>query len=167
MVELCVEPALHDQVIAHLRSPGLAEQAAFLFAVRQPDTDQFDVVEGMLMTGGDLARQYSDYLELSDEARVRLIKRAHALSASLVELHSHPFPLPAAFSLADRDGLRETVPHMWWRLANRPYFAIVVGPHDFDALVWLDNPTVPRPLDALVAGGARLTPTNNSLEGWW
>jgi len=167
MVELHVEPALHDKVMTHLRSPGSAEQAAFLFALRRPGTDIFDVVEETLMGRDDLAHQYNDYLELTDQARVQLIKRAHALGASLVEMHSHPFPLPATFSLADRDGLRETVPHMWWRLANRPYFAIVVGPHDLDALAWLDNPNTPRPLDALVAGSARLTPTNNSLEGWW
>lgn len=167
MVELHVEPALHAQVMGHLRSPGLAEQAAFMFALRRPDNDLFDAVAGELMTRHDLAHQYSDYLELSDEARVRLVKRAHALGASLVELHSHPFPVPAAFSMADREGLRETVPHMWWRLANRPYFAIVVGPDDIDALAWLDNHSIPRPLDALVTGGARLTPTNNSLKGWW
>jgi hypothetical protein len=166
MVELHVEPALHDQAMAHLRSTGSAEQAAFMFALRRSDTDMFDVVEGTLMGRDDLAHQYSDYLELTDEARARLIKRAHALGASLVEMHSHPFPLPAAFSLADREGLRETVPHMWWRLANRPYFAIVIGPSDFDALAWLDNPRVPRALDALIAGEARLMPTNNSLKGW-
>ena len=81
-------------------------------------------------------------------------------------MHSHPYPVPAAFSIADRIGLMETVPQMWWRLKARPYFAIVVAPSGFDALVWLDNPEVPGPLEAIIAGEQRLLPTNRSLGGW-
>jgi len=142
------------------------EQAAFLFATRNEGSDAFTAIDAMLMGPSDLAEQHDDYLELTDEARIRVIKRAHALGASVIELHSHPFPLPAAFSMADRSGLRETVPHMWWRLRGRPYFAVVVAPASFDALVWLDNPELPQPLEAIVCGDERLTPTNLSLGGW-
>ena len=114
----------------------------------------------------DFATQESDYLEMADGTRAALIKRAHDHEASLVEMHSHPAPWPAAFSYADRMGLSETVPHMWWRLNRRPYLAIVVSPSGFDALLWLDNATLPRALDTLKAGDRMLQPTNNSLEGW-
>ena len=99
---------------------------------------------------------------MADGTRAALIKRAHDLEASLVEMHSHPAPWPAAFSYADRMGLSETVPHMWWRLNRRPYLAIVVSPSGFDALLWLDNATLPRALDTLKAGDRMLQPTNNS-----
>lgn len=103
---------------------------------------------------------------MADRTRAALIKRAHDLDASLVELHSHPGPWPAAFSYADRMGLRETVPHMWWRLKKRPYLAFVVASSSFDALVWLDGPKMPRRLDGLVVGERFLRPTNFSLRGW-
>ena len=107
-----------------------------------------------------------DYIELSDSTRAEVIKRAHDLAASLIEIHSHLGPWPAAFSIADRAGLRETVPHMWWRLHKKPYIALVATNTEFDALVWLDNPTVPRPLDGLNVGERTFVPTNNSLGGW-
>ena len=75
-------------------------------------------------------------------------------------------PWPAQFSEYDREGLLETVPHMLWRLAKRPYAAIVVAPSGFDALVWLSDPQKPSALDALVAGSQIMKPTNLSLLRW-
>ena len=118
------------------------------------------------MNAADFTHQEGDYLELEDRSRARLIKRAHDLDACLVELHSHPGSSIAAFSYADRVGLGETVPHMWWRLPKRPYLALVVTETGFDALVWLDNPRVPCRLDGLLAGSRLIRPTNESLEGW-
>jgi len=161
--------ALHDGLIAHLLPPDDdREQAVFLFAriSRSPSEAIFDVAESRLLRPGDFDVQEGDYLELADGTRAALIKRAHDLDASLVEIHSHPGPWPAAFSLSDRMGLAETVPHMWWRLKKRPYLAIVVAPSGFDALLWLDDPRIPRGLDAVMAGDRLLRPTGNSLGGW-
>ena len=168
-VFLKLEPDTHQRLIAHLLpSADKREHAAFIFAgpTKSDGEIVFEVHDTHLVDQVEFAAQHSDYLELSDEARIRLIKTAHRLGASLVEMHSHPGPWSAAFSLADRAGLRETVPHMWWRLKNRPYLAIVVAPSGFDALVWLDNPRVPRALDGLMVGPTVLRPTNNSLGGW-
>jgi len=158
-----------DGLMAHLLPPASCrEEAAFLF-VKPCETGRqiaFEVIENEKLEPADFKSQLGDYLELTDEVRARLIKRAHDLGASLVELHSHPDPYPAAFSLADRIGLQETVPHMWWRLKKRPYFAIVVADDGFDALVWLDNPKIPQGLGGILAGDRLLRPTNNSLEGW-
>ena len=157
----------YEAVIAHLLPPRSSlEEAAFLFAtaVRSGDLVTFDVQAAELLSGDDYESHESDYLELLDETRARLIKRAHDLGSSLVEMHSHPGPSPAAFSFADRIGLDETVPHMWWRLSKRPYLAIVVARSGFDALVWLDGPKIPQALDALVAGDHLLKPTNLSLR---
>lgn len=147
---------------------SLREEAAFLFAIPKPEDESvvFEVVDVDKLAPEDFDAQMDDYLELADETRGRLIKKAHQLGASLIEMHSHPRPWQAAFSTADRIGLKETVPHMWWRLQKRPYLAIVVAPSGFDALVWLDNPKAPNRLEGILADGRLLKPTNNSLEGW-
>ena len=161
--------SLHRHLWSHLL-PGneSAEQAAFLFCETDVSCSgvTFDAIDHSLLSEKDFAAQLDDYLELTDEARIGVIKRAHMLGASLIELHSHPGPWPAAFSPADRIGLRETVPHMRWRLKKRPYAAIVVAPSGFDALVWHSDGNVPDPLSAIVAGDQVMTPTNASLEGW-
>lgn len=144
------------------------EEAAFLFLEPVASNERllFEYIDEELLSACDFASQEDDYLELSSEARARLIKRAHDLNACVAEMHSHPFPWPAEFSVADRIGLRETVPNMFWRLKNRPYLAIVVAPSGFDALVWLDSPHAPHPLSGIIAGNQLLHPTNLSLGGW-
>lgn len=157
----------YDDLVAHLLPANTPnEQAAFLFA-RVKRTDQgvtLDVINSAKLVAADFAMQAPDYLELTDATRARLIKRAHDLDASLIEMHSHPGPWSAAFSPSDILGLSETVPHMWWRLNKRPYAAIVIAPSDFDAMVWLDGPLSPQELDSLVAGSHVLRPTNITIR---
>lgn len=144
------------------------EQAAFLFCKISDTSDGLvlEAAEQMLLGARDFAVQYEDYIELTDQTRIGLIKRAHKTGTALAEFHSHPGPWPAAFSLSDRRGLKETVPHMRWRLKQRPYLAVVVAPSGFDALIWPQGAVLPEPLAGIDAGGAVLAPTNNSLEGW-
>ena len=168
-VSLYLPDGVFEDVLKHLLPPGgWQEQGAFLIArsTWRQDELKLDVIDVVKLAAVDFDAQHSDYLELSGSARIRLIKRAHALSASLIEMHSHPGPWPASFSAADRAGLLETVPHMLWRLAKRPYAAIVVAQSGFDALAWLDADHPPYPLDALLAGSRLLRPTNKSLGGW-
>ena len=166
---LTIEGALYQSLIAHLLTPDSHhEQAAFLFAHSERNDPEvtFAVAGIRLLWPKDFASQENDYLEMADATRANLIKQAHDMTASLIEIHSHLGPWPAAFSLADRRGLKETVPHMWWRLNQRPYLALVVAESGFDALVWMDNPSVPQALDALVVNEQKLVPTNSSLWGW-
>jgi proteasome lid subunit RPN8/RPN11 len=168
-VILTLTGELHAELMEHLLPPRTRrEQAALLFvrAVRYDGQLRFDTIEARKLDRADFAAQAQDYLEMADGTRASLIKRAHDLDASLVEVHSHPGPWPAAFSPADRMGLSETVPHMWWRLKKRPYLAVVVARSGFDALVWIDNAQSPRALDGILAGNRLLRPTNNSLGGW-
>jgi hypothetical protein len=168
-IHLHLPHGLFEELRAYLLPPGnVLEQAVFLYAKATQDqqTTRFDVLESDKMAARDFDEQGPGYLELTDETRKRLIKRAHDLGASLVELHSHPMHWPAQFSEYDREGLLETVPHMLWRLAKRPYMAIVVAPSGFDALVWLTDPHKPCALDALVAGTQILKPTNLSFSQW-
>jgi hypothetical protein len=166
---LMMPDPIYADVTRHLLPDGaLQEQAAFLFArvARSDSQVMFTVIAAATLGPSDLAVQEEDSLELTDSARAWMIKRAHDLGASLIETHSHLGPWPAAFSLYDHAGLRETVPHMWWRLRKRPYVALVFAQGGFDALVWLDDPRNPCALDGLVAGRRLLRPTNLSLEHW-
>lgn len=158
----------YDSLRKHLFPPGTSvEQAAFLFANagRTDHAVRFDVVDAIHLNPRDFDEQDIGYLELSDAARASVIKRAHDLGTSLVEVHCHPGPFEAAFSPTDLTGLGETVPHMWWRLHKRPYVALVMALNGFDALVWLDDPQTPRKLDYMVAGSRILNPTNKTIRG--
>jgi len=168
---IALEQAQKEKLWSHLLPENpTCEKAAFIFAdfTKLRNLATFIPREIYLATGQDFASQHTDYLELTDATRISLIKRAHKLDASIIELHSHSFPgsCAAAFSLADRKGLQEIVPQMWWRLKNKPYGAIVVAPEGFDALIWWDNPVKPEALDGITINGTILKPTNRSLKGW-
>jgi hypothetical protein len=150
-----------------LPSSVFDEEAAFLFVSgRALDPGQFDFIEWWPIPPEGFVHRSGYYLELADDTRGKVIKRAHDLNASIVEAHSHPLQDHAEFSPSDRSGLREFVPHVWWRLKGRPYFAIVVAPTGFDALCWCENPQQPQPLDAIDTGRERLRPTGLSLISW-
>lgn len=142
------------------------EQAVFLFAnpLVEDEHRVLEVTEAYHASPRDFARQYSDYLELSDEARRGVIKRAYQLKASMVEIHSHLGEWPAAFSYADLSGLDETVPHIWWRLQERPYLALVFTDTAFDALLWWDSPNAPEALSGIMIDDELLAPTNLTLQ---
>lgn len=152
----------------HLLPAGAtAESVAFLFATVQDTAQSLTLrAKDFMLVGADGFKvQDRDYIELSDECRIAVIKRAHQTKTALIELHSHPFDSPwaPAFSFADMAGFRETVPHLWWRLSDRPYGAIVVAPNGFDALVWRNNPHSPACLTALRVDGNAMLPTNMTL----
>lgn len=166
-IVLKLPDGMYEDLLGHLLpSDSTYEQAAFLFVVPHQTGDAvvFNTIDSTKLVADDFELQAIDYLELADSARARLIKRAHDLDASLVEMHSHPRPWNAAFSPSDLLGLSETVPHMWWRLKKRPYAAIVVAPSGFDAMVWLESPESPRALDCLAAGARMLRPTNLTIR---
>lgn len=163
-----IDKAIFTTLTQHLVSSDQDnEHAAFLFATSQVrSSTTFDVIAIHTVSRTELIIQGAEHLSLADEILGSLIKRAHDLNCSLIEVHSHLGPWPARFSLFDRTELRQIVPYMWWRLNGRPYFAIVMSHSGFDALVWLYNPGIPAALDGLVVGDTLLKPTNNSLEGW-
>lgn len=141
------------------------EQCAFLFTrPRNGAAPDLEVVEMLLIPPAGFEVQSPHYLELTDETRAGLIKRAHDLEAGLVEVHTHPGWRTAGFSYSDLSGFDEFVPHVMRRLPGRPYLAIVVTPRDFDALVWLEYRSAPSPLEFLSVGTRRMRPTGLTLR---
>ncbi len=142
-----------------------SESAGFMFVVpgfHTDDTQVYEHVEWYPVPPDGLVENSWYHLELNDEFRASVIKRAHDLGASIVEFHSHLGPQPVRFSPLDRRGLREFVPHVRWRLRKRPYFAVVVTHTDFDALAWMMDPEKPQHLDGIVVGDRAFQPTRLS-----
>lgn len=143
------------------------EQAAFVFARTETSAGNsivFRFLDWLPLKADNFTAQHEAYLELRDEMRGSLIKRAHDLNTSLVEFHSHPGPYPAQFSPSDLAGFREFVPHVWWRLRGKPYAAVVVAPSGFDALAWLSSPQEPAVLNSIMVDSERLVPTGLTLR---
>lgn len=156
--------SLREQLLPHqLRT----EQAAFAFFAFEESASggQLFVRNIQLLGQSNFVSQKSDYLEVSDQTRRDVIKKAHAEGLAVAEFHSHPFDMPAEFSYADFDGLTHTVPHMLWRLKERPYVAVVVGPRDFDGLIWLPDKSV-SVLATIFDGDDEFAATGRSINQW-
>lgn len=86
--------AVHKSLQVHLLPPrSKNEQAAFVFARAETlpgNKTVFRYLDWLPLKADNFAAQHEVYLELRDDMRGTLIKRAHDLNASLVEFHSHP-----------------------------------------------------------------------------
>ena len=164
--ELILTAQFHERLLAHLRADEDGpEQAAFLFCQTTATCDESKFVprDAAFLSHEDFETHMRHYLELRDETKASLIKRAHDLKSSIVEFHSHPGQFDAEFSFSDLDGFNEFVPHVRWRLRGRPYIAIVCGATDFDSLVWQGSSGSPDGLADIVVDGRRLFPTGRTL----
>lgn len=108
--------------------------------------------------------QSSYSVRLKQISQAKIIKWAWNSGFSLAEIHSHPFSSKnTTFSYSDIAGLKEFVPHVWWRLKNRPYIAMVFGKREYDALVWIDSPHNPKNLEGILVANKLFKPTNSTL----
>lgn len=144
------------------------EQVAFVFAAvaDAEGATIFTAQDHYLAEPGDFRIHSELHVELTDEARSRIIKRAWDTGTTPVELHSHPGDIwGAMFSPSDMYGFADFVPHCRWRLRSRPYLAIVVSPAGADALAWVEKSGGPVALTAIrVAGVPGVAPTNQTIN---
>jgi len=143
----------YNDLWAHLQPKNPKyEEVAFVYAHQESiDGSQiFHCSEWFAVppTGFESRSKY--HLELSDETRASVIKRAHELSATLIEFHSHIGPWPARFSISDLLGFEEFVPHVLWRLKSRPYLAVVVAKSGFDGFVWQYDANNPDYIEGII-----------------
>ncbi|HLF79753.1 MAG TPA: hypothetical protein VJB57_19905 [Dehalococcoidia bacterium] len=162
--QLILSHEQHEALWKHLLQNS-KEQVAFVFAqARKTDFGlTLEAREIHLVSEEELLDQESYHISLTDKAQAELIKVAWAKKAALVELHCHlGFQFPSQFSYSDLLGLEEFVPHVRWRLKGEPYAALVVGPNDFDGLVWIKDS--PELLDAVIVNGQILSSTALTLR---
>ena len=167
-VVLELPPGIKRAIWSHLlQNSEQSEAAAFAF-VKHTQRDlrhSFTFLEWYAVPAEGFAIRTGYHIELTDETRATVIKRAHDLHASLVEFHSHLGTWPAEFSPSDQMGLAEFVPHVRWRLRGHPYLAIVMTRTDFDGLAWVADSPKPERLDAIDVEGHLFRPTRlSSLE---
>ena len=147
-----IPPKVYQEVRNHLlyKHHGL-ESTCFLFVtpLDSGSGQLFKYVEWFPVLSDGFKTRTNDHLELNDETRSKVIKRAHDLEASIVEFHSHTGASQARFSYVDQLGLSEFVPHIMWRLRGKPYFAVVVTENDFDGLAWTIDSKTPQHLDGI------------------
>jgi hypothetical protein len=150
-VAIEVEATLHAKLVVHLRSSE-TEEVAFLAGRPDVSTSTIDVFEMLAVPAEDLPVKTAYHLRLADHARAGVISWAHERSAILIEAHAHRSGRPAEFSASDLWGLEDWVPHVRWRLANRPYVALIFGDDSFDGLVWQGDDKVPVEVAGLYVG---------------
>lgn len=166
-IRLYIPYDIYEKLLKHLLpNKTKTEEAAFLFAsVTNEKYDlKLEYKEWYSVKPNDFLTRSSYHFELIDGMRAKIIKQGHDLDSSIIEFHSHLLPYPASFSPSDLFGFKEVVPHILWRLKNKPYIAIVVSPGSFDALIWVDNPNKPKLLDELRIENRILYPTNLSIS---
>jgi hypothetical protein len=165
-MKIRISKSLWDQIHHHL--DVTIERAGFLFAKPvESSSNVWQVVDSQLLSENmDYADSSEQHLSLADEVRPLVIKRAHDSETAVIEFHGHYWPgFSTRFSNYDLHGLTEFAPHMLWRLPQRPYFALVIGPQSFDGLVW-EVKGNPESLEAIVVGEEELVPTRLSLKNW-
>ncbi len=140
-IDVRMATALFAQLRDHLLPDrAKAEEAAFLYTreVGDPGRPVIEVFEIEPIPPSAFAWRGYAHLDLADGVLDAAIKRAHDLRAGLGEIHSHPYPgrASACFSHSDFAGLADVVPHVLWRLAGRPYLALVLAPEAIDGLAW-------------------------------
>lgn len=157
MTTLAVDASTYSKLRDALRWNGV-EQVAFLFT-GPPTGDDLLVVKDIYRVPPEGFDYQSDvHVSLTDQTRAHVIKHAWDLGGALIETHSHEHG-PPGFSPSDLYGFSEWVPHVRWRLAGRPYIALVFVGDAFDALVWEDLGNSPSPLNALTIDGKSQVPS--------
>jgi len=160
---------VHSELMAHLLpARPKSEEVAFIFChfMQTEGEVRFSFIESYPVPTAGFVYKSLFGIELSNTCRASVIKRAHDLKASLIEVHSHPLAKSTEFSPSDRVGFADFVPHVRWRLKQRRYGAIVVGPHGFDSLCWVSDCERPDGVLELQVARRRMTPTGLTLANW-
>lgn len=166
VVKLEIPQNAYKHLLNHLNPhKDNVEQAAFLFCdfTVSGERSLFSFKDMYVATSDDFEIHSAYHIELKDEVKGKVIRQAHNLGASIVEVHSHVDQLSARFSYSDWSGFSEFVPHVMWRLKGKPYIALVYTPSSFDALVWIGNSKIPMALSEIAVARKIFIPTNNSI----
>jgi molybdopterin-synthase adenylyltransferase len=126
-----------DVLLEHLLDDG-DEHAALLLCGQQETADSvtFLVRELVLLTAADYLDRGALHLSIAPTTLARAAKRARLLDASVIMVHSHPFPGRVVASKIDlrteADLCRRVLPAR----TGRAVAALVVGPDGVDGRLW-------------------------------
>jgi hypothetical protein len=143
-IKIVIEDVAFSSMRRHLGNP---EQVVFAYAAYADDV--FTVLDIDPIHAREVDSQSRVHVALIDEIRPRLIREALRRDLCLVEAHSHGPDGFAQFSGSDLRGFAEWVPHVRWRLGNRPYAALVCAGETWDALAWRQSATTADPVAAI------------------
>ncbi len=158
---------IHNDIWNHLLPARfMNEEAAFIYVKQtvSKEASNFNFIEWHPVPPEGFQSRSAYHFELTDKTRGSVIKRAHDLNASLVELHSHAGHFSVQFSPTDFMGFQEFVPHILWRLKKRPYIAVVVSRAGIDGLAWLNDSDKPCRLTGVNIGTNTLKTTGGSFN---
>jgi len=147
----------------HLR--GAPERVMFLAATGdQPVT----IADSLFVDDEDL-EPGPFCVHLTERAQQRVLRWAAVVDGWIIEMHSHlgAYGDPARMSPTDVSGLGEWVPHVRWRLQQRPYAALVLGPHTLDGVAWTgEKDAPPIAIKAWDVDGTTMVTTGLSLASF-
>ena len=127
---LIVPETIYRNALTALLPGSGNEGLAFLIAGKCSGNDWFTLTvrDVLLPSSGDLVWSGTHGIELSDEAKVRVILKARSEGFCLIEAHSHPgVRSGVTFSAYDWDNAKEFVPYIHLKLPGHPYGALVFG----------------------------------------
>jgi hypothetical protein len=162
LVVISTAADLHRHARQHLASQ--VEAAGFFLADYRAEARQFRLRQWRPVPASGFESRSDHHLVLADDFRAEIIKWAWDSGSSLVEAHSHDFGI-ARFSPSDMSGLREWLPHLWWRLRGRPYGAVVVDGDTFDALAWVASADPPEHVVGIELDGGGFLPATGLTLG--
>jgi len=152
--------------------PGSGNEGlVFFIAGKYSGKDWFTLTvrDVLLPSAEDLVWTGTHGIELSDEAKVRVILKARTEGLCLIEAHSHPgVRLGVTFSAYDWDNAREFVPYVHLKLIGRPYGALVFGQESVDGYAWFPQCAQPVPITEILVVGSRVNkvyPTSSISDG--
>ena len=155
MIRLAVTVSVQRILNGLLDDTG-QEQGAFCL-IRQGrghDGVRFLVTEAVLPPPGAWERQGIDVLRPSAQWISSMVSCAIEARAGLLFVHTHPEPsYPLGFSIADDHAFRSLADTLAPMLEG-PFSAVVVHPHGWAGVTWLDGQVVP--IDRIVSVGRTL-----------
>jgi hypothetical protein len=162
MASIAIERKTYAAAQKHLAKRP--EQVGFFLAEWNEAQQLFSVRTWHPLAARDLEFRSDFHVSLKDHVRPQIIKWAWDHDGCLIEAHSHGQHGSATFSASDLHGFEEWVPHVRWRLKQRPYAAIVTAGDHFDALAWIHSPGAHEQIETLeVAGGEPYFATRTTL----
>jgi hypothetical protein len=166
-ITITIPDKVYNEIKHHLLPQNQKfEEAAFVYSSVNVLGRQMELnyLEWYAIKPKDYLSRSAYHFELTHEMNSRIIKRAHDLNSSIIELHSHLDHKPVRFSYTDWQGFSEFVPHVLWRIKNKPYSAIVITKQGIDALIWVESFNKPLGLNELIIGNEKIIPSNYSLN---